>query len=233
MAERRVRAFRRPRFCHVCILERSSDRPQEHQSCFNLKCRSLGAHRDHHGAPSIPMRSSDERDAGTRAPARASGATTAALVRSVISRAAWFLGLWLVLAGADVADLPAAALAVVAATWTSLRLLPPGRARLAPVAVAQLAGRFLYQSVVAGLDVARRALDPRLPLRPGFVTYRTGFAPGTARNVFTTLTSLLPGTVPAGDEGGNLLYHCLDIDQPVVSQLAAEEGALSRALRHD
>jgi len=179
------------------------------------------------------MRSSDERDAGTRAPARVSGATTWALARSVISRAAWFLGLWLVLAGADPADLPAAALAIVAATWASLRLLPPGGARRAPVAVARLAVRFLYQSVVAGLDVARRALDPRLPLRPGFVTYPTGFAPGTARNVFTTLTSLLPGTVPAGDQGGNLLYHCLDVDQPVVPQLAAEEAALSRVFRDD
>ena len=93
--------------------------------------------------------------------------------------------------------------------------------------------RFLYQSVVAGLDVARRALDPRLPLRPGFVTYPVGFPPGTARNAFTTLTSLLPGTVPAGEEGGAVLYHCLDVDQPVVSQLAAEEAALSRALGDD
>jgi hypothetical protein len=29
------------------------------------------------------------------------------------------------------------------------------------------------------------------------------------------------------------VYHCLDIDQPVVSQLAAEEAALSRALGDD
>src|SRR5262245_9492256 len=181
------------------------------------------------------MHSSDERDASTRAPARAPGAT------AVIVRAAWFLGLWLVLAGADPADLPAAALAGVAGPSAGVRRLPAGGraraargvARRAPFPVARLAVRFLYQSVVAGLDVARRALDPRLPLRPGFVTYPTGFAPGAARNVFTTLTSLLPGTVPAGDEGGNLLYHCLDIDQPVVSQLAAEEAALSRVLRHD
>jgi multicomponent Na+:H+ antiporter subunit E len=51
--------------------------------------------------------------------------------------------------------------------------------------------------------------------------------------VFTALTSLLPGTVPAGEESGQLVYHCLDVDQPVVSQLAAEEAALSRALRND
>ena len=93
--------------------------------------------------------------------------------------------------------------------------------------------RFAYQSVAAGVDVAWRALDPRLPLRPGFVRYPVRFPPGAARNAFTTLTSLLPGTVPAGAERGHIVYHCLDVEQPVVSQLAAEEAALARALGHD
>jgi multicomponent Na+:H+ antiporter subunit E len=145
-------------------------------------------------------------------------------------RVAAFLGLWLVLSGADPADVPIGIVAAVAATWTSLRLLPPGMSRASPAALAGLALRFLYLSVVAGADVARRALDPRLPLRPGFVTYPVCFPPGNARNAFAALTSLLPGTVPAGDENGKLVYHCLDIDQPVVSQLAVEEAALSRAL---
>jgi hypothetical protein len=92
---------------------------------------------------------------------------------------------------------------------------------------------FLLQSVIGGLDVARRALDPRLPLRPGLVAYPVHFPPGMTRNVFTTLTSLLPGTVPTGEDNGQLVYHCLDVNQPVASQLAAEEAALSRALRDD
>jgi multicomponent Na+:H+ antiporter subunit E len=86
---------------------------------------------------------------------------------------------------------------------------------------------------MAGLDVAWRALDPRLPLRPGFVNYPVRFSPGSARNTFAALTSLLPGTVPAGERNGQITYHCLDIDQPVAAQLAAEEAALARAMRHD
>ena len=150
--------------------------------------------------------------------------------REAVWRGAWFLGLWLVIAGAHIADLPAAAAAVAAATWTSLRLLPPSGSRFSAPGMGRLVAVFLYESVVAGVDVARRALDPRLPLRPGFVTYPIGFPPGAARNVFTTLTSLLPGTVPAADEGRELVYHCLDVDQPVLAQLAAEEATLSRAL---
>jgi multicomponent Na+:H+ antiporter subunit E len=154
-------------------------------------------------------------------------------MRAAVWRALAFLGLWLVLAGVDLADLPAAAIAVVAATWTSVRLMPPSESRPSLIALAALALRFLHQSLVAGADVAWRALDPRLPLRTGFVTYPVRFPPGPARNTFTTLTSLLPGTVPAGDDSGQISYHCLDVDQPVVSQLAADEAALARALRHD
>jgi multicomponent Na+:H+ antiporter subunit E len=155
------------------------------------------------------------------------------VLRASLVRGAGFLAFWLILFGFSLADLPVGALAAAAATWASLRLFPPGPWHLRPGALARLALRFLGQSIVAGADVARRALDPRLPLRPGFVAYPVYFPPGTARNAFATLTSLLPGTVPAGDERGQLVYHCLDVDQPVLSQLAAEEAALSEALRHD
>lgn len=170
--------------------------------------------------------SSGNRD--SRAGAAAGGAWS-----SAASRAAWFLCLWLVLAGADLGDIPAAAVAVAAATWTSLRLLEVSASRRSPRAIARLVSLFLYHSIVAGADVARRALDPRLPLRPGFVDYPTRLPRGVRRNMFTTLTSLLPGTVPTGERNGQLLYHCLDIEQPVVAELAAEEAALVRALYND
>ena len=145
-------------------------------------------------------------------------------------RAVGFLAFWIVLIGPGAGDLVVGLVTAAAAAWVSLRLLPAGTARVRPAALPALALRFAWQSVVAGWDVARRVLDPRLPVRPGFAVYPVGFPPGPARNLFTTLTSLLPGTVPAGDEGGALLYHCLDVEQPVAAQLAEEEAALSRAL---
>lgn len=155
------------------------------------------------------------------------------MVRVSLVRAAAFLLLWIVLCGTSPADLPVGIITAAIATWASLRLLPAGSLHLRGLAAIRLIPRFLHQSVVAGMDVARRAFDPRLPLRPGFVAYEVGLAPGPPRNVFATLTSLLPGTVPTGDEGGRLIYHCLDIDQPIETQLAAEEAALSRVLGHD
>jgi multicomponent Na+:H+ antiporter subunit E len=149
---------------------------------------------------------------------------------AVLVRGTGFLAFWLVLIGVGAGNLVVGLVTAAAATWTSLHLLPAGALRLRPVAVPALVLRFLWQSVVAGWDVARRVMDPRLPLRPGFVVYPVGFSAGPARNVFTAFTSLLPGTVPAGDDGGALVYHCLDVEQPVVAQLAAEEAVLRRAL---
>jgi multicomponent Na+:H+ antiporter subunit E len=154
-------------------------------------------------------------------------------VRGAFARTVFFFGFWLILYGIKPADFVVGAAVAIAAGWASLRLLPPGQRRLNLLALSKLVLRFPGQSIVAGIDVAWRALHPRMPLQPGFVIYPVRFPPGSARNAFTTLTSLLPGTVPAGDENGQLVYHCLDVDQPVVLQLAAEEMALLRALGND
>src|SRR4051794_34709843 len=86
---------------------------------------------------------------------------------SAISRTVGFFGFWLVLTGADAGDLAAGSIAAVAATWASLRLIPAQQWSLRPIKLARLVLHFLRQSIAAGTDVALRALDPRLPLRPG------------------------------------------------------------------
>lgn len=153
------------------------------------------------------------------------------LSRAAVARAIGFFALWIMLTGGNPADLGTGAVAALTATCVSLRLLPPGTTRVRPIALAQLVARFLCQSVVAGADIARRALGPRLPLHPGFVVYPLGLRPGPASNTFTTLMSLLPGTVPTGaDASGRLLVHCLDIEQPVAAQLTAEEAMFAQVI---
>jgi multicomponent Na+:H+ antiporter subunit E len=159
------------------------------------------------------------------------GSANALLTRPATVRAIFFFAIWVVVAGDGPVDLAPGIVAALAATWASLRLLPPGGNHLQISALARFALRFLGQSVVAGADVARRALDPRLPLNPGFVRYPVGLPAGPGRNAFTTLTSLLPGTVPVGqDRTGALVIHCLDAKQPVAAQLAVEEAMLVRVI---
>ncbi|MBR0819863.1 Na+/H+ antiporter subunit E [Bradyrhizobium liaoningense] len=170
------------------------------------------------------MNSSEEQGRPAEPPVTGTG-----ILGSAISRAAGFFAFWLALTDANSGDLAAGLAAAVAATWASLRLMPAEQWNLNPVKLARFTLHFLRQSIVAGTDVALRALDPRLSLRPGYVVYQAQLPPGTKRNAFCAVMSLLPGTLPCGSaEGNGLTIHCLDVAAPVVEQLAAEEALFLR-----
>jgi multicomponent Na+:H+ antiporter subunit E len=148
------------------------------------------------------------------------------------ARALLLFGIWIVVdQSVKPANLLVGALTTIAATWVSLRLLPPARGRVRLGRLLALLPRFLWQSLVAGFDVARRAFAPRLDLQPGFVDYRTQLPRGTARSAFELIASLMPGSVPSSDGPRNIEFHCLDTRQPVAEQLAAEERAYAPALQ--
>jgi multicomponent Na+:H+ antiporter subunit E len=152
-------------------------------------------------------------------------------LRAFLSRTVGYFGFWLVIAGVQPADMLVGAVAAGLAAYASLSLLPSGQWAFRPVALIMFVLRFLRQCVFAGANVAWRALDPKMPLNPGFVVYRPSLPPGADRNAFSTMASLLPGTLPCGaDERGDLVIHCLDIDQPVVEQYAAEETLFASVL---
>jgi multicomponent Na+:H+ antiporter subunit E len=160
-----------------------------------------------------------------------SGPRNGVALRAAIARWLGFVCLWLVLSGTALADLLAGVITAAAAAWASLRPLPPSPGRLRPVPLVRLVARFFWQSAAGGIDVARRALDPRLPLRPGFVRYPLRLGPGPARGAFCAFSSLLPGTLVAGPEpDGALCVHCLDVGQDVPAQMRAEEEAFLAAV---
>ena len=160
------------------------------------------------------------------------GVRTPGLVASALSRAVVFFGLWLLLTNAAAADLVPGLATAVAASWISLQLMPAERGGLRLVSLVKFLLHFLRQSIVAGTEVALLALHPRLPLRPGYIIYRPQLPPGTRRNVFCAITSLMPGTLPCGSaDGGGLAIHCLDVTQPVIAQLSAEEALCIQTLR--
>ncbi|HSR80954.1 MAG TPA: Na+/H+ antiporter subunit E [Hyphomicrobiaceae bacterium] len=150
---------------------------------------------------------------------------------SLVVRAAGFFGFWLILTGFSLADLGVGLLVAAVAARASLSLLPPGQWRPQPLLFLRMGWRFLNQSVSAGIDVAWRALNPRLALEPGFVVFQPRLPPGPARNTFCAITTLLPGTLPCGeDANGDLVIHCLVAGPDVAPQLATEEALFLAAL---
>lgn len=153
--------------------------------------------------------------------------------RAILVRGIAYFVVWMIMAGGELAVVAPGIVVAALATWVSLVLLPldPGYAEVRPLAVLRLALRFVWGSIVAGLDIARRAFSPSLPLKPGYLNYPVGLPQGTSRNLFMSVTSLMPGTLPAGtDESGRLIYHCLDVEQPVLQELGQEEAQLVAAL---
>jgi multicomponent Na+:H+ antiporter subunit E len=149
-------------------------------------------------------------------------------------RALLYFGAWIVVdQSTQPANLAVGVLASGAATWVSLRLLPPQRGRVRLGRLLMLLPRFLWQSLVAGIDVARRAFTPKLDLHPGFVDYRTHLPPGSARSGFELIASLMPGSVPSDEGPQHIEFHCLDTRAPVAEQLATEERAYAPALQGD
>jgi multicomponent Na+:H+ antiporter subunit E len=150
-----------------------------------------------------------------------------------VRRGVAYLALWMVIAGADPEDLLPGLGAAALAAWASLKLLPPdpigGQVRWWKA--LRLLAHFARVSVLAGLDVARRAFSLRLRLAPGYVHYQPILPPSDARSLLLAMTSQMPGTVPSGTgTSGAVAYHCLDASQPVADQLAQEEARLIEAL---
>jgi multicomponent Na+:H+ antiporter subunit E len=149
---------------------------------------------------------------------------------SVLSRGLLYFAFWVLLIGFKPVDLAVGLVAASAATWASIVLLPPGEFRLRLAGLARYSLHFAWQSVIAGVDVARRVFAPDMRLRPGLVGFASAYPRGPGRNAFASLTSLLPGSLALRDEPRALIYHSLDTSQPVQEQLAGEELALSRIL---
>jgi multicomponent Na+:H+ antiporter subunit E len=149
---------------------------------------------------------------------------------AALARAALFFAFWLSISGWKAADLPVGLLAVAAATWTSLALLPAQGSAPRLGALAAFALSFFRGSALSGFDVAKRALRPQLDLNPGFVTAPLRLPPGNARNAFCAIASLMPGTLPVGTDENALLVHGLDVTQPIAQDLAREEALFMRAL---
>ena len=118
---------------------------------------------------------------------------------------------------------------VVAAAFTAAMLGP--RKTILPQlrTLVSFAGYFTIESLRGGWDIAYRAYHPRLPLNPGTLEITLYLPPGRARNVFTGVLNLLPGTLLTRIEGNRATIHCVDIGRvspSVIRDLEARVATL-------
>lgn len=110
---------------------------------------------------------------------------------------------------------------VLLATLVSMMLLPPFFWSL--TGIARFVPFFLWRSLYGGMDVARRALHPRLPISPGVVCYPWRLPPGLPRVFMANAVSLLPGTLSMEFGANCLQVHVLDEQKSFLSELEMVE----------
>jgi multicomponent Na+:H+ antiporter subunit E len=115
------------------------------------------------------------------------------------------LGVWLALNGSTgwLAGIGAAALAALAGAW-----LVPGAAHpWRPLQLVPFVAFFLGQSLRGGIDVARRALHPRMQVSPGWIEHPIWLPPGQPRTLMIGVVSLLPGSLSAELDPDSQVLH--------------------------
>lgn len=118
--------------------------------------------------------------------------------------------------------------AIVTAAVMSAKLLPP--TGWSWTGALRFAGFFLAESLRGGLDVARRALDPRLPIAPDIVRHELGLEPEFSRVAVANISSLLPGSLSIDVDEHELEIHALDTLHPSAARSAERTEAMVAAL---
>lgn len=149
------------------------------------------------------------------------------MIRSIFLRGLAFVVLWWILAEGRLDGWLLGGVAVAAATWTSIKLKPPGKQ---PMRLAGLIGFlrfFLWNSLRGGMQVAGMALRGRAALRPGIIELRVALPPGGGRILLVNALGLMPGTLSVDLDDTSLRLHVLDERLPVVAEARALEASIT------
>jgi multicomponent Na+:H+ antiporter subunit E len=82
--------------------------------------------------------------------------------------------------------------------------------------IVRLVAIFLYELVVANLQLARDILRPVPPFKPGFISFNVRDLPPTETVLLANMISLTPGTltVDSDDDGHTLYIHSVYAQDP-------------------
>jgi len=148
-------------------------------------------------------------------------------VRYLVSIAALW-ALWLALVGTlDPQEVVAGGVIAVLVTLVaggapftgrSLRILSPRRFAWALAYIPYM----VWAIIKANLDVARRVVDPRLPINPGIVRVKTRLKHPVARTALANSITLTPGTLSVDICDDELCIHWVDVQAKDIEEATRE-----------
>jgi multicomponent Na+:H+ antiporter subunit E len=137
-------------------------------------------------------------------------------------------GLWWLLSDGETSSWLVGIPVVSAAAWASHRLGAVRFGSLSWLGLSRYVAFFVWESILGGIDVARRVIAPRMRISPGFASYQIRLRQNGARLLFANSVSLMPGTLAADLRGDCLEIHALDIGSDFSHELRRVEAAVGR-----
>jgi multicomponent Na+:H+ antiporter subunit E len=138
-------------------------------------------------------------------------------------------GFWWTLTGGDSGSWIIGLPAILLGVYISFSLSTPGIHRLCLPALPGFLVYYFSTSLIAGLDIARRILSPRLPLASTMLSFETSLE-GLPRWLFISSLSLMPGSLGVRSGADGLLIHSLDSADTTRKSLRKLESHIIRLL---
>ncbi|WP_231561670.1 Na+/H+ antiporter subunit E [Nitrosococcus oceani] len=152
--------------------------------------------------------------------------------RPILVRILLFACLWWILTDGTPASWSVGVPAILIASYISLRFSRAIPFKLDYLSLLSFILFFCWQSLLAGIDVAKRVLQPRLPLNLGLVEFPTQLSPGTpAHTLLVNAINLLPGTLVTRIRRHSLTLHVLDTQAPIAAEAQALETRIAALFR--
>ncbi len=139
-------------------------------------------------------------------------------LRPFICLSAGLLALWLILTWSldpqEVATGLLVSLVVASVARSAVRSVTgcPGSVIRRAVWLLAYIPYLLKAIIAANVDVARRVINPALPIRPGIVKVRTTLESPLGRLFLTSSITLTPGTLTVETSGRDLYIHWIDVE---------------------
>ncbi|MCL0104083.1 Na+/H+ antiporter subunit E [Dehalococcoidia bacterium] len=73
-------------------------------------------------------------------------------------------------------------------------------------------GWLVFHIIIANINVARRVIDPKMPILPGIIKFRSNLKSDVAQTTLANSITLTPGTMTVDVVGGDFYIHCLAIE---------------------
>jgi multicomponent Na+:H+ antiporter subunit E len=153
-------------------------------------------------------------------------------MRSSLSLTAVLFGVWLLWSGHYSPLLITIGLISSIAVVLVVGRMSPVDSETAPAALTLRCVTYvpwlLREIVTSNLDVARRILDPRLPIRPCLVRIDAGQSSDLGLVLHANSITLTPGTVSVGIEGFRITVHALTEEAARAVQSGEMDRRVSR-----